>query len=487
MSTTAAAGSRFRATRTPAQRAAAKAARHYRNVELALLIGAAFIVGAAATIVDLNSESHITLGLLYALGGFAVVWFIAHLAVRRWARYADPIYLPITALLNGIGVVFIHRLDLAYVDRAKQLGESIPGPAARQQIIWMLLGLVCFVIVLIMIKDHRVLARYSYLLGLAGLALLAIPAVLPASLSQVNGARIWIRLGGMSVQPGEFAKLLLMVFFASYFVTKRDVLSIANRRFLGLPLPRARDLGPVLLAWGASLLVLVRESDLGTSLLFFGIFIVMLYVTTERISWLIIGLILFCGGAFAAYETFAHVRERITIWLHPFQYASGNGYQIVQARFGLGTGGLFGTGLGLGQPQMVPFANSDFITSTIGEELGMFGLVAVLALYAIIVMRGFRAGIAIRDEFGKLFATGLAFGMGFQVFIIVGGVTKLIPLTGLTTPFLSQGGSSLVANYVLIALLLRITHTARDPQRVLPPDPNDERPAWAAADSGAAR
>lgn len=465
---------RARLTRTPRDPAAARIGRAYRNTELKLMIAAAFVVGAAAAIVDVNSESHLTLGLAYALGGFVLVWFVAHLVVRRWAPYADPIFLPLTALLNGIGVVFIHRLDLAYAQRARQLGQPVPSPDARQQIIWMLLGLICFVVVLVLIRDHRVLSRYSYLLGLGGLVLLAIPAGLPASMSEINGARIWIRLGGMSVQPSEFAKLALMVFFASYFVTNRDMLSIANRHFLGIPLPRARDMLPVLIAWGASLLVLVRENDLGSSLLFFGMFVVLLYVTTERVSWVVIGLLLFSGGAFAAYTASAHVRVRIEIWLHPFSYPD-TAYQIVQARFGLGTGGLFGTGLGLGQPQIVPFANSDFITSTIGEELGMFGLVAVLALYALIVLRGFRAGLAVRDPFGKLLATGLAFSLGFQVFIIVGGVTKLIPLTGLTTPFLSAGGSSLVANYVLIALLLRISHAGRDPQRA------------AAAAAGAAR
>jgi cell division protein FtsW (lipid II flippase) len=434
-----------------------------RGVELVMLLFAVVAVVAADAIVDENTRGHLEKDIVYYGVGFAVIWLIAHVVVRLVAPYADPLLLPAVALLNGLGLVLIHRLDFAAEEQARQSGQPVPSSDARLQIVWTCIGLALFILVLVVVRNHRVLSRYAYTLALAGLLLLVLPAVLPARFSEVNGARVWIRVAGFSIQPGEFAKLTLIIFFASYLVAKRDVLSLASRRVLGIDLPRGRDLGPVLVGWVISLLILVRENDLGQSLLLFGLFVVMLYVATERTSWLLIGIVLFVGGAYTAYIAFAHVQERVEIWLHPFKYQADQGYQIVQALFGLGTGGLFGTGLGAGRPETVPFAATDFIVSTVGEELGMFGLVAILVLYAVISIRGFRIGLAVRDPFGKLLATGLAFSFGLQVFIIVGGVTKLIPLTGLTTPFLSYGGSSLVANFALIALLLRISDAARRP------------------------
>jgi len=430
-----------------------------RGTEAAMLGFAVLITVVAHSIVDLTVTNSlgsevVTFGLW-----ISALWVAAHLAVRRWAPYADPLMLPGVALLVGLGLTVIHRLDLA--------DQQVHGDAARAdaptQLIWATLGVALFIGFLVLVRDHRSLSRYAYTLALVGLGLIAAPAVLPASLSEVNGAKIWIRLAGFSIQPGEFAKICLVVFFAAYLVDKRDVLALASRKVAGLELPRGRDLGPVLVAWVLSILVLVFERDLGSSLLLFGIFVVMLYVATERASWLVIGVALFAGGAFLAYEAFGHVRDRVDVWLDPFAYANGMGYQLTQSLFGLGTGGLFGAGLGGGHPNQVPVAKSDFIASAIGEELGLFGLVAVIVVYLVLVERGLRTSLIVRDAFGKLLAAGLAFAIAWQVFVILGGVTDLLPLTGLTTPFLAYGGSSLVANFVLVAVLMRISDAARRP------------------------
>jgi cell division protein FtsW (lipid II flippase) len=442
-----------------------------RGVELALLLFAILVVVVADAIVDATLNDRVGTDVLGYGIGFALIYLVAHVAVRWLAPYADPVILPAVALLNGLGLVLIRRLDLAAAENARQGGRAVSTGDANVQVVWTCIGLALFIGVLLVVRDHRALNRYAYTLAAAGLAFLALPALLPGRFSEVNGAKIWIRVAGFSIQPGEFAKLALMVFFASYLVSKRDVLSLASRRVAGIDLPRGRDLGPVLVAWLASVLVLAGEKDLGTSLLFFGIFVVMLYVATERTSWLLIGLGLFMAGAYLAYLKFGHVQERVAIWLHPFQYRDREGYQIVQSLFGLGTGGLFGSGLGSGRPENVPFAKTDFIVAAVGEELGLFGLVALLVVYALIVARGFRAALTVRDSFGKLLAAGLAFTLAFQVFIVVGGVTKLIPLTGLTTPFLSYGGSSLVANFALVALLLRISDAARRPPAQPAPRP----------------
>jgi cell division protein FtsW (lipid II flippase) len=334
---------------------------------------------------------------------------------------------------------------------------------------WTALGIGCFIGVLAIIREPRVLQRYTYTFGAVGLVLLAIPALLPASLSEVNGAKVWITLGGFSIQPGEFAKLALAVFFGGYLVVKRDVLALAGRRVAGVDLPRARDLGPVLIAWGTSLLILVFETDIGTSALFFGLFVAMIYIATQRTSWLLIGLLLFVFGSFAASRLFGHVGERFDIWLHPFAGNNpfNNSYQLVQGLYGMGSGGILGTGLGHGQPYWTPLVQSDFVITAFGEELGLTGLMAILLVYGLIVQRGLRAAVTVRDPFAKLLAGGLAFVLALQVFVIVGGVTRLIPLTGITTPFLSQGGSSLVASWMLIALLMRVSDMARRP----PPQP----------------
>jgi cell division protein FtsW (lipid II flippase) len=434
-----------------------------RSIELVLLAFAAVLTTGALVLVEANQEQELTTTLLYLGVAYLALLTVAHLAVRYLAPYADPLILPCAALLNGLGLVMIHRIDLARMDRAAQLGNAEPQLFAGRQVAWTAIALVLFVGVLWFVKDHRVLSRYGYTCGFAGLVALALPGLLPGSISEVNGAKIWLRLSIFSIQPGEFAKVLLMVFFSALLVSKRELFQTAGRTVLGMELPRPRDLAPLLVAWGLSVGVLVLEKDLGSSLLYFGIILVMLYAATERVSWLVIGLTFFLGGAFVAYQLFGHVRARVEVWLDPLANFDGAGYQLGQALFGLGTGGVGGTGLGAGRPELVPFSWSDFMISSIGEELGLIGLAAVLVIYLVLVTRGLRSALAVRDSFGKLLATGLSFSLALQVFVVIGGVTRLIPLTGLTVPFLSAGGSSLVANYVIVALLLRISNAARAP------------------------
>jgi cell division protein FtsW (lipid II flippase) len=426
-----------------------------RNVELALLLLAIGIVLVAYLNVGLAVTGSFPpdllgygLGLLALSGGF-------HLVLRWKATYADPLLLPIATLLNGLGLVMIHRLDLAH--------HRSGGGLALKQLVWSALAVVIATGVMIALRDHRQLRRYTFTAMAIGLGLLLLPLV-PGIGKNINGNRIWIGLGPFSFQPGEIAKIALAVFFAGYLVQTRDVLSLVGRRFVGIALPRGRDLGPILIAWLASLGVLVFERDLGSSLLFFGLFVAMLYVATERRSWIAIGLVLFCGGAYMAYLLFGHVQQRVLLWLHPFSdKALQVSDQIVLGLFGMSSGGLFGTGLGRGHPELTYFAESDFIVPSFGEELGLVGLFAIFMLYILIVERGLRTALGVRDGFGKLLATGLAFSMALQCFVVVGGVTRVIPLTGLTMPFLSYGGSSLLANWALVALLLRISDQARRP------------------------
>jgi cell division protein FtsW (lipid II flippase) len=431
-----------------------------RNAELLLLCLATVIIAAALVIVQANQER----ALRWDLAGYALAFFTlfasAHLAIRRYAPYADPLLLPVVALLNGLGLVMIHRLDLA--DSA--IGGST-HPSANQQMLWTMLGVAAFALGVTFLKDHRQLARYGYVCGLAGLVLLTIPALLPTAFSEQNGAKIWIRLPGFSIQPAEFSKILLLIFFSAVLVAKRGLFTSAGRHLMGLDLPRARDLAPLLAAWVISVGVMVFEKDLGTSLLLYASFLTVVYLATQRFSWVVLGLALFAGGSVLAYYAFGHVRVRVQTWLNPFSDPDGSGYQIVQSLFSFATGGIFGTGLGNGQPDTVPAASTDFIIAAFGEELGLVGLASVLMLYTIVIVRGLRTAIAVRDSFGKLQAAGLASTLAIQLFIVVGGVTRLIPLTGLTTPWMSYGGSSLLANYLLLAILVRISDSARRPPR----------------------
>lgn len=438
-----------------------------RNTELALLIFATLITVVALMIVEANQEQGMSWDLASSTLAFLTLFICAHLAIRRFAPYADPVLLPIVALLNGLGLVMIHRLDLV----PGALETSAKGPSDSQQMLWTLVGVVGFSLVVVFLKDHRILARYGYVCGLAGLILLVIPALLPARFSETNGAKIWIRFPGFSIQPAEFSKILLLIFFASVLVAKRSLFTSAGKHVLGMDVPRPRDLAPLLVAWIASVGVMVFEKDLGTSLLLYASFLVMVYIATERFSWVAIGLTLFAAGSVVAYHLFGHVRVRVQTWLDPFADPEGAGYQMVQSQFSFATGGIFGTGLGNGQPGTVPAASTDFIIAAVGEELGLVGLAGVLMLYTILIVRGLRTAIAVRDSFGKLLAAGLASTLAIQLFIVVGGVTGLIPLTGLTTPWMSYGGSSLVANYLLLAILVKISHAARRPIMTSPHTP----------------
>ena len=437
-----------------------------RRTELLMLVFAVAVVLLAYASVGFGLNGKLPPGLLAYGLTFAGLVLAAHLAVRRLAPWADPLLLPLAALLNGLGIVMIYRLQES--GRGGNPGSvisTLAPTATAYQVVYSAVGLAVFVALLAVIRQPRVLQRYTYTLGAIGLVLLAIPALLPASMSSVNGAKVWIIIGRFSIQPEEFAKLALAVFFAGYLVAKRDVLALAGRRVIGIDLPRARDLGPVLLAWAASLLILIFETDIGTSALFFGMFVVMIYIATQRTSWLLIGILLFVFGSYAASKLSTHVGERFNIWLHPFagQNPSHNAYQLVQGLEGMGFGGILGSGLGHGQPYFTPLVQSDFIVTAFGEELGLAGLMALLLVFGLIVQRGLRAAIGVTDPFAKLLAAGLSFVLALQIFVIVGGVTGLIPLTGITTPFLSQGGSSLIASWALIALLMRVSDTARQP------------------------
>jgi cell division protein FtsW (lipid II flippase) len=434
-----------------------------RNTELLLLLFALGIglfaygdVGDAAT-GRIPSN-------LPALGAeFGAALLAAHLVIRRFAPYADPVIFPVAAMINGLGLAMIYRLDPYNI--ANNLAPK--GGAAPNQAIYTVLGLATLILIVIFLKDHRVLQRYAYISALVGLFIIALPAVLPARISEVNGARSWIRLGGFSVQPAEFGKLLLVSFFAAYLHAKRDALALASRKVLGLYLPRGRDMGPILVCWAFAMLILIRETDLGVSLMFFGAFVIMLYMATERTSWLLFGVLLFAGGAWAVSQMSSHVMVRINAWLHPFSDVTGQTRQLAQSLYSFANGGLLGTGLGHGYSYQIGFANNaDFMLATVGEELGLIGLTALFVAYAIIVVRGVKTALLVRDPYGKLFGAGLAATFALQVFITAGGVMRVIPLTGLPMPFLAYGGSALMANWILVALIIKISDAARRP---LPP------------------
>ncbi len=449
-----------------------------RNTELALLVFAVVIPVFAYVNVGLALDDKVPTGLLSYGLGLGLIAGVGHIVVRKFAPYADPLLLPLATLLNGVGLVVIWRLD-----QSKRLQRlSVYVEAAPRQLLYSALGVALFVAVLVFLKDHRILQRYTYISMAGALVLLVLPLV-PGLGFDNFGAKIWIKIPGLgSVQPGEFAKIALAIFFAGYLMVKRDALALASRRFLGLYLPRGRDLGPIIVVWIISILILVFETDLGTSLLFFGMFIIMLYVATERTSWIVFGLLMSAGGAVgvASFET--HVQQRVEAWLDPLnEYllsqkgVVGHTEQSMQALWAFGSGGTLGTGLGQGNSDLIGFAaNSDFILATFGEELGLAGIMAILLIYGLIVERGVRTALAARDPFGKLLAIGLSGAFALQVFVVAGGVMGLIPLTGMTMPFLAYGGSSVIANWALIGILLRISDTARRPAPAPAPNPDAE-------------
>jgi cell division protein FtsW (lipid II flippase) len=440
-----------------------------RNLELLLLIFACAIVAFAIVLVQFGAFGKVDATVITLAAGLAVLVLIMHFVLRVVAPNADPLILPIITVLNGLGIAEIYRIDIAVGDSS--FGTAGWDSAGVRQIVWTALAIGIAIGVIILIRNHRVLQRYRYIAMFSGIVLLVLP-MLPLIGRTINGAQLWIGIGNFTFQTGELAKIALAIFFAGYLVTARDSLSMVGRKVLGMTFPRARDLGPILVVFAASMMVLIFQKDLGTSLLYFGLFLVMVYVATGRASWIVLGLGMFLVGAFVAYSALNYVSGRVHSWLDAFSQANytastNSSYQIVQGIFGLAHGGLIGTGLGLGRPDKTPVANSDFIFSSLGEELGLVGLFAILALYLLFVSRGFRIGFAGQDDFGRLLGVGLSFVIALQVFIVIGGVTRVIPLTGLTTPFLAAGGSSLVANWIIAALLLRLSDTVRSQPRLV--------------------
>ena len=412
-----------------------------RRVEAGILVLVGIVVAVAYGLASFGTTEAIPANL-----GPFLLWMFglglgAHLVNRRLAPAADPVFLPIALLLNGLGYVVITRLDT---------------DLAALQSTWTAIGIAGYVLTLLFLPRVRLLENYRYLLGLAGIALIVLPLV-PSFGREINGARIWASVGPVNFQPGEFAKIALAAFFAAYLVDSRELLRARME---------LRDLAPIGVAWAGSLAVMVFERDLGSSLLFFTLFVVVLWVASERWIVLAVGGGMFAAGAVASWLMFSHVQLRVDVWLNPFDDPKGDGFQIVEASFALADGGLTGTGLGRGEPTRIPFVETDFIFAAIGEELGLAGSVAVLMAFLVLVGSGLRVALRAERVFEKLFALGLTTLLGVQAFVIVGGVLRVVPLTGITLPFVSYGGSSLVANYVLLALLVRMSHEQRTSARV---------------------
>ncbi len=432
-----------------------------RNRELALLLFAFVINAAAVALVQLGALGAIDWTFLYYCGALTALVLGLHVVLRYVAPQADPFVVPIATVLSGLGLAMIYRID---IEKNNTGWEAL----STRQLVWLAIAVSAAVAIVVLLRNYRVLLRYTYLFGLAGIVLLLLPFV--PGLGTNAGADVWISIGGIfSFQPGELAKICLAIFFAGYLVRTREALTSVGTRFLGITWPRPRELGPLLLLWAGAMAIIVLQRDLGTGMLIFGMFVAMLYVATGKTSWVVIGLTLVAIGVALATTVLPYVQARFTNWLHPFDPDTINdsSFQLASGIFGLAHGGLIGTGLGRGRPGLTPLSQSDYIFPSLGEELGLIGVFAILCLYMVFVSRGIRIGMAGQDDFGKLLATGLSFTIGLQVFLMVGGVTGLIPLTGLTTPFLAAGGSSLIANWIIVALLLRISDAVRSRPRVV--------------------
>jgi len=434
-----------------------KAVPRSRNFEAVLLFWVAGIHAFALAQIQLAVSQRMSWDLFYYWAPPTISAWILHYVLRKYVLNADGLLLPLAFLLNGLGIAMIYRLDLAEITRGGQ------GLFAERQVWLSCLAMLIAAIVVRLVRNPLVLRRFPYLAGAAAVILLMLPAA-PVIGRTFNGATLWIGIGDLSFQPGEIAKILLAIFFAGYLVSRKGPLSEIGSRVLGMKIPSAKDLGPVLLFWVASIAVLVIQRDLGTSILYFGLFLVMIYTATGRGFYVGIGLVMMVTGALVASRLFGYVGARFDAWLNPFAVenynAAGGSYQLVQGLFGMAHGDVIGAGLGSGFPQLIPLAESDFIFAAFGEELGLAGVFAILAIYLLIVYRGLRIANTHQDDFSKLLSLGLAFVIGLQVFVVAGGVMGLLPLTGLTTPFLAAGGSALLANWSIIALLLVLSDSS---------------------------
>ena len=418
-----------------------------RSTELGLVILALLIISGAYVLMSFGRSAALPTNIVPFLVVVMGLFVVAHLVNRRFAPNADATLLPIAALLNGLGYVFIARLSK---------GDSAVKNLATQQAVWTAVGMAGYVGTLVFFRRVKTLERVRYTVGLVGVVLLILPLV-PGLGVSINGARIWTRIGPIGFQPGELAKLALAIFFAGYLVQRRELLGLATFRIGPFVTPDPKYLAPVVAAWGFSLVVMIFEKDLGSALLFFVLFMSVVWVATERASYLVVGGALFAAGSVATWASFAHVHQRVAMWINPWSDPQGKGYQIIQAQYALAWGGVGGTGLGLGISGRIPYQETDFIFAIIGEELGLFGTGAFVIAYLLLAGAGYRIAARATDPFSKLLATGLTTLMAIQSFIIMGGVTRLLPLTGVTLPFVSYGGSSLISNWVLIALLVRIS------------------------------